>query len=41
VHTLSGLNVCTKGRTPLVGRGAKKPNFVAESDNARFAVRAL
>jgi uncharacterized protein YbjT (DUF2867 family) len=41
VHAFNGLNVLTKGKAQLVGPGTKKRNFVAASDVAQFAVRAL
>ena len=41
VHAFNGLNVLTKGKAQLVGPGTKPRNFVAASDVAQFAVRAL
>jgi uncharacterized protein YbjT (DUF2867 family) len=41
VHAFNGLNVLTKGKAQLVGAGTKKRNFVAATDVAQFAVRAL
>lgn len=41
VHNFNGLNVLTKGKAQVVGTGHKKRNFVAASDVAQFAVRAL
>lgn len=41
VHAFNGLNLLTKGKAQLVGPGTKKRNFVAASDVAQFAVRAL
>ena len=41
VHTFNGLNVLTKGKAQLVGPGTKRRNFVAASDVAQIAVRAL
>jgi uncharacterized protein YbjT (DUF2867 family) len=41
VHMFNGLNVLKKGKAQLVGRGTKKRNFVAASDVALLAVRAL
>lgn len=41
VHAFNGLNVLTKGKAQLVGPGTKKRNFVAATDVAQFAVRAL
>jgi uncharacterized protein YbjT (DUF2867 family) len=41
VHAFNGLNVLTKGKAQLVGPGTKRRNFVAASDIAQFAVRAL
>lgn len=41
VHAFNGVNVLTKGKAQLVGTGAKRRNFIAASDVAQFAVRAL
>jgi uncharacterized protein YbjT (DUF2867 family) len=41
VHQFNGLNLLTKGKAQLVGPGTKRRNFVAASDVAQFAVRAL
>ncbi len=41
VHEFNGLNVLTKGKAQLVGAGSKKRNFIAATDVAQFAVRAL
>ncbi len=41
VHQFNGLNVLTHGKARLVGSGTKRRNFVAASDVAEFAVRAL
>lgn len=41
VHQFNGLNVLTKGKAQLVGPGTKRRNFVAATDVAQFAVRAL
>lgn len=41
VHQFNGLNVLAKGKAQLIGPGTKPRNFVAASDVAQFAVRAL
>lgn len=41
VHAFNGLAVLTKGKAQLIGPGTKRRNFVAATDVARFAVRAL
>lgn len=41
VHNFNGLNVLTKGKAKVIGLGTKKRNFVAATDVAQFAVRAL
>lgn len=41
VHTFNGLNVLAKGKAQLIGPGTKQRNFIAASDVAQFAVRAL
>jgi uncharacterized protein YbjT (DUF2867 family) len=41
VHQFNGLNVLTKGKAQFVGPGTKRRNFVAASDVAQFAMRAL
>jgi NADH dehydrogenase len=41
VHLFNGKALLDKGKTQLIGPGGKPRNFVAASDVARFAVRAL
>ena len=41
VHLFNGKAVLDKGKAQLIGAGTKKRNFVAASDVAHFAVRAL
>lgn len=41
VHAFNGLNVLNRGKAQHVGPGTKRRNFVAASDVAQFAVRAL
>jgi hypothetical protein len=41
VHAFNGPRVLTKGKVQLVGRGLKQRNFVAATDVAQFAERAL
>lgn len=41
VHNFNGKGLLDKGKAQLVGPGTKKRNFVAGSDVAQFAVRAL
>lgn len=40
-HAFNGMHVLTKGKAQLVGPGTKRRNFVAATDVAQFAVRAL
>ncbi|HVE88838.1 MAG TPA: SDR family oxidoreductase [Burkholderiaceae bacterium] len=40
-HTFNGKSILEKGRTQLLGSGTKLRNFVAASDVAKFAVKAL
>ncbi len=40
-HIFNGKSMLEKGRTQLLGSGTKQRNFVAASDVARFAVKAL
>ena len=41
VHLFNGKNVLDKGKAQLIGAGTKARNFVAATDVAAFAVRAL
>jgi uncharacterized protein YbjT (DUF2867 family) len=41
VHLLNGKGLLDKGKAQLIGPGTKPRNFVAASDVAQFAVRAL
>ena len=41
VHNFNGKGLLEKGRAQLIGPGTKRRNFVAASDVAHFAVRAL
>lgn len=41
VHHFNGAGLLAKGKAQLIGPGTKVRNFVAASDVARFAVRAL
>ena len=41
VHLFNGKAVLDKGKAQLIGAGTKKRNFVAATDVAQFAVRAL
>ena len=41
VHLYNGKAVLDKGKAQLIGAGSKRRNFVAASDVAQFAVRAL
>lgn len=41
VHLFNGLGLLSKGRVELIGPGSKPRNFVAATDVARFAQRAL
>lgn len=41
VHEFNGAALLAKGQAKLIGTGTKKRNFVAASDVARLAVRAL
>lgn len=41
VHQFNGQAVLAKGKAQLIGAGTKKRNFVAATDVAQFAVRAL